>query len=83
MASFPEHAVLPDGRVRLYAKASGKRYDRLPDSAADMLASGDFTTDLPTGNPASAPPVSVTSSPEPSAAIAPSVATPPKSRGKK
>lgn len=53
------HAPIPataqrtaDGRVVLYAIATGARYTRQDDQAADLLASGAFTTDDPKGTPA-------------------------------
>lgn len=33
----------PEGKVTVYALASGRRYIRLPDSAATLLATGQFT----------------------------------------
>lgn len=67
------HAPIPataqrtaDGRVVLYAIATGARYTRLDDQAADLLASGAFTTDDPAGILALAPAVPVTpAAPEP------------------
>ena len=50
----------PDGRVVLYAIATGARYTRQDDQAADLLASGAFTTDDPKGQPAVTPAVPVT-----------------------
>lgn len=37
----------PDGKVVLYSRATGQRFERWPVDARDMLASGDYTQEAP------------------------------------
>lgn len=59
---LPE-ARTPEGKVVLYHRASGQRMERWPVDARDMVRSGDYTTDAPSGETGDSPAVPVTTAP--------------------
>lgn len=55
----------PEGKLVVYERATGHRLERFPVDARDMLASGDYTTDDPSGESGEPPAVPEAPAPEP------------------
>lgn len=67
-----------DGKWVLFHRVTAERFERWPVDARDMLATGDYTTDIPTGETGDSPAVTseapVPEQPDPST-IVPGLAT--------